>query len=262
MSNRTRTAVLALIPLVGCGGEGTWEVSTYGEPYIEEEIPAADFADGCSATFDTFQVLIAEAALIDGDGTAATSMADAQVFDVAKAGPHSVTTLDAPATFYDTARFRIAPASAAVGGNVDDSEATALADSGDSIWATGSLTCGAETKTFDWRFATATQYDCEPEDLTIPNGGTDSTELTVHGDHFFYDGLSNEDAEVRGQAVFDADADADGEVTQAELAMVDVASLGYQVGPFSEVTDLGAFIENLTQGLGHVDGEGHCNVTR
>ena len=260
MNPRSTFVALALLPLVGCGGSGTWSVSTYGEPYIEEEIPASDFADGCSATFDTFQVMIAEASLLDGDGSAVASMPDAQVFDVAKAGPHEVASLDVPATFYDTARFRIGPASSAVGGNVDDSEAQAMVDAGTSMWATGTLTCGTETKTFDWSFSSDSLYDCEPEDLVIPNGGTDATELTVHGDHFFYDGLANEDAEVRGQAIFDADADANGAITQTELAAVPVAPLGYQVGPNSDVTDLGAFVERLTAALGHVDGEGHCQV--
>jgi hypothetical protein len=262
MSIRSTLATTAPLLLVACGGTGTWEVSTYGEPYIEEEIPAADFADGCNATFDTFQILVTQAALVDGDGTVVAEMPDAQVFDVAKAGPHAVVSLEAPATFYDTARFQIAPSTTAVGGNVEDSEAQALADSGDAMWATGSLTCGGETAQFDWRFDTQSIYDCALEDLVIPNGGTDGTELTVHGDHFFYDGLENEDAEVRGQAVIDADADDDGMITQAELAAVPIAPLGYQVGSNSDVTDLGAFIRHLTGSLGHVDGEGHCDVTR
>lgn len=114
--------------------------------------------------------------------------------------------------------------------------------------------------TFDWSFDTDTTYNCEPEDLTIPAGGEDGTELTIHGDHLFYDGLENPDAEVRGAAIADADADADGVVTQAELDLVQVATLGYEVGQYSEVTTLGDFVSFLTRTLGHVDGEGHCQV--
>ena len=65
---------------------------------------------------------------------------------------------------------------------------------------------------------------------------------------------------VRGQAIADADADADGVVTLAELEAVPVATLGYQVGQYSEVTNLAQFVGFLTQTLGHVDGEGHCQV--
>ena len=62
------------------------------------------------------------------------------------------------------------------------------------------------------------------------------------------------------RAVLDADADADGAVTLAELGAVDVAGLGYAVGQYSEVTTLADFVAFLTQTLGHVDGEGHCQV--
>jgi hypothetical protein len=65
---------------------------------------------------------------------------------------------------------------------------------------------------------------------------------------------------LRGQDIVDADADADGEVSQDELAAVGLAELGYDVGSWSEVTDLEAFIAALTHTLGHIDGEGHCQM--
>ena len=74
------------------------------------------------------------------------------------------------------------------------------------------------------------------------------------------DAVENEDAVVRGLEIFGADADDDGAITQAELAAVQVAPLGFQVGQYADVTDLGAFVSHLTQTMGHVDGEGHCIV--
>lgn len=44
------------------------------------------------------------------------------------------------------------------------------------------------------------------------------------------------------------------------LAAVSVPALGYGVGRFSEATTLDVFIERLMHTLGHVDGEGHCEV--
>lgn len=260
MEGALRGAVwLGLLGVAACGGEGTWDVEVYGEPFIEEGMPAEVFADGCSATFTTFDVVVAETALLDGDGAMVVSEG-ARVFDLVTPGPHALTTLSAGSGFYDQVRFRIGPASDAEAGNIAMAESTL--GTGDAMAASGTLTCGADTVTFDWAFQSDTSYLCGPEDLTIPAGGTDGTQLTVHGDHFFYDGLSNDDAEVRGQAIVDADADSDGEVTLDELAAVSVAPLGYQVGPFAEVTDLRAFISNLTGSLGHVDGEGHCDVSR
>lgn len=233
-----RTAPVLL--LTACGGTGEWKATTWGEDYIEVGIPAGEFEDGCNATFSTFEVEITEALLLDGNDEVAGDVGSGR-YDVTIEGPQDLGTADVKATFYDTARFTIAPAG------------------GDSVHAIGEVTCGMDTKSFDWSFDTSTTYDCEPEDLTIAANGTSTTELTVHGDHFFYDSLE-EDAVVRGQAIVDADADADGVVTLAELAAVDIAGLGYNVGPYSDVTNLEEFVVFLTKTLGHVDGEGHCQV--
>ncbi len=237
---KTMTWTWMLVPLAACGA-GEWRVETWGEGYIEDGIPAADFADGCAATFDSFSVNLAASALLDGNGEVVGETAVGR-FELTTPGPQEVGATSVPARLYDTARFIIAP------------------DAGSSIDARGTLTCGGESVTFDWSFTTETAYLCEPDGLTIPSGGTATTQLTIHGDHVFYDGLENPDAEVRGQAIVDADANEDGEVTFAELEAVEVAPLGYAVGQYSEVTDLGAFITFLTRTLGHVDGEGHCQV--
>jgi hypothetical protein len=39
-----------------------------------------------------------------------------------------------------------------------------------------------------------------------------------------------------------------------------VAELGYDVGSQSQVTEMWAFVTFLTRTLGHVDGEGHCQL--
>lgn len=231
-----------MLALTACG-TGTWSVTTWGEDYLEEGIPAAEFADGCSVVFDTFEVAIAESALLDGDGDVVAEVDPVRI-DVVQPGPHAVGSAEAAARYYDTARFRIAPD-----------------DSGTSIATSGTLTCGSDAVTFDWTFATDTTYLCEPTGFTLAAGGSQTTELTVHGDHLFYDGLEAEDAQVRGQAWIDADADEDGVLTLDELANVAVAPLGYTVGSQSEVEDLAAFVTHLTRTLGHVNGEGHCAVS-
>ena len=240
MRTLTHILPLLLLPLVACSG-GDWAVTTWGEEYIEEEIPAAAFADGCSVVYDTFALEITEAALLDGNGDVAGDV-PAGRFELTTVGPQDLGAVEVRATHYGTARFVVAPAD------------------GDAVHVAGTMTCGPSSVTFDWSFDTATTYLCEPEDLTIPAGGESSTQLTIHGDHLFYDGLEAADAVIRGQAFVDADADGDGEVTLAELGDVDVASLGYSVGQYSSVTDLAGFVTFLTQTLGHVDGEGHCQV--
>lgn len=225
----------------GCAGEGQWAVETWGEAYIEQGIPAEVFADGCAATFDRFEIALADVALLDGDGAVAGQIEGGR-FEMTDPGPQAVGEAAVPATFYSTARFEIA-----------DSD-------GPSVSVAGELSCGGAAVSFDWAFETGTTYLCEPAELSVPKSGEATTQLTIHGDHLFYDGLENADAEVRGQAIFDADADADGAVTQAELAAVPVAELGYAVGQYSEVETLADFVAFLTQSFGHVDGEGHCAV--
>lgn len=249
-----------VILLAACGGEGTWTLTTWGEDYIEVGIPAEDFADGCSVTYSEFLVTFSGRALVDGNGDVAGEVSGAQVYDLVPAGPHEMGATEVRADHYDRVDATIAPSAGATGGNVTEAQVAALVAAQGSIRAVGTVTCGADTVAFDWVFDTDTTYACEPEDLTIPAGGDDATELTIHGDHLFYDGLEDPDAVVRGEAVVAADADADDVVTLAELSAVSVAALGYDVGRYSDVTDLAAFVEFLSRTLGHVDGEGHCQV--
>jgi hypothetical protein len=237
----TRSFLFALVPTLTACGSGEWVVQTWGEDYIESSIPADAFEDGCEAAYESFTVEITEAVLLDGDGEVAAD-AGAGSFELTEPGPQEVGSAAATATHYDTARFAVAP------------------KGGPSVRATGTLSCGGETVGFDWSFETATTYTCEPADLTVAKGGTAETELTIHGDHFFYDGLEDPDAGLQGLPILTADADADGMVSLEELEAVAVAPLGHTVGQYSEVTDMRAFVTHLSQTLGHVDGEGHCQV--
>lgn len=233
------TRFLPVFLLMGCS-PATWEVQIWGEEYAEQGMPSAVFADGCEATFSTFEVQVAEAALLDGSGDPVVEL-DPGRFDLVEPGPQLLGSAEAPSGTYTTTRFVIGPTD------------------GDSLHAVGELTCGTSTVAFDWTFDTTSTYLCEPDALTLSSGATSSTELTVHVDHLFYDGLVDPEAAVRGQALVDAD-DGDGILTQAELETVAVAGLGYTVGSHSDVTDLGAFVAFLTRTVGHVNGEGHCSV--
>lgn len=240
-------ATIVLI-LAGCsGGSGEWVVETWGEEYIEDEIPAETFADGCSVRYDSFVVAFSARELVDGNGDVAGALAPDEAFDVHEAGPTAMGVVDVPADHYDTVRVVVAPGSAA---GMD----------GQSVRAVGALTCGSVSAAFDWAFDESTTYTCGPPDLTIPTGGSDRTQLTVHGDHLFYDGLEDADAAVRGQAILDADADGNGDISMAELDAVSIPALGYGVGEYSDVLTLREFVSHLSRTLIHVDGEAECTV--
>ena len=99
----------------------------------------------------------------------------------------------------------------------------------------------------------------------VTNGGNESVQLTIHGDHFFYDDLASEEAVPRFNAMAAADTSGDGKVTLDELGavkLVDIDEGTYGTGSASHVDDLGAFVQALTATLGHYRGEGHCAATQ
>ena len=88
-------AVLAMATTAcgGDGGTGTVDVSVWGEEYIEQGIPTSDFADGWTARFDRFLIVIGDVTLENTDGGEA-SVPGLTLYDLVTLGPHSVGTTD------------------------------------------------------------------------------------------------------------------------------------------------------------------------
>lgn len=253
-------AALPLVLLAACGGTAPWTFETYGEPFIEEGIPAAEFEDGCAVAWDQFVVSVADRALVGDDGDPAVEIAGTQVYDLVPPGPHEMATVDAPTGTWRTVRAAIRPDPAATAGNATAAQLAALTDAGAAVLVSGTLTCGAYAGTFTWAFPAGATYDCDPENLVVSAGAQARTQLTVHGDHLFFDSLVAEDAVLRATAYVAADANGDGEITQAELAAAPVAPTGLDRGGDTSVESLWDYLTAQVRQLGHVDGEGHCDV--
>jgi hypothetical protein len=236
-----RTTSICLL-LGACDEQGDWVVETWGEEYIEQGIPADVFADGCSAVFEEFVVSMASVELRDGGGATVGDLGDPITNDVVVPGPTPLGAVTVPADHYSSVWVVVAPTT------------------GSAVLVDGTLTCAGDSAHFRWTFDEHTQYQCEPEELTIPSGGTDETQLTIHGDHLFYDGLENPDAAVRGTEILAADANGDDEITLEELDAVSIPALGFEVGQYSDVLTLRQFVSHLTRTIVHVDGEGECRV--
>lgn len=238
--------------------EGEVEVRIYGEEFIEAGIPASVFADGWSVQFDSF--LISVGAVTVGEGLAAPGF---QVFDLTRpsmAGGQRV----AGGTVQEGAQevgFVVGPDDAALASEVSAEDLARMKDGGLALYVAGSATRAGVTKRFAWGFPTRTRYsECEAV-AEVEADATAVVELTIHGDHLFYDDLYAMEPAVRFDLVAQADADDDGEVTQAELLAVDLRPLpNYQVGS-TGIVDLWHFIAHQTTTLGHIDGEGHCDNT-
>jgi hypothetical protein len=270
--------VASLALLSGCSseneaaGSGNVSFNVWGEEYIEQEIPARDVEDGWTIEFDEFLIVIGDVSVADRNAGAAGQLSGTKLYNLVSPGPHDLGALAGiEARVWDKVGYSVPAieASTTVHSSATDSDATLMRNGGFSVYVAGSATKGSATKTFGWGFINSTRYDdCvaevgdkETPGVAVSNGGSEPVQLTIHGDHFFYDDLASPDALVRFNGMAAADADNDGEVTLEELGrvkLVDVAEGTYGTGSASHVDDLRAFVEALTVTLGHYRGEGHC----
>ncbi|MBX3193067.1 MAG: hypothetical protein KF819_39145 [Labilithrix sp.] len=255
-------------------GAGTVAFTVYGEDYIEKEIPAEDVEDGYTIKFTRFLIAVHEVSVAEEGREPAAKMSESKIFDMHKPGDRPVITFkDLPGKPYTHVSFRIGPPTAASVPSEGATEAdkALMTAEGFSVYAEGTVSKDAATKSFKWGFKTNTLYDrCEgeiagkkTEGVVVTNGGTDTVQITIHGDHLFYDDLQSPDAKVRVGNVFAADANGDGEITLDELAAVKLTAIPtgqgtYGTGSAAGINDLRAFHEALTRTIGHFRGEGEC----
>jgi hypothetical protein len=254
-------------------GSGAITFTSWGEEYIEVELPTSEFEDGFSVTFDKFLVLVGNISVADDTGAVAASDERFFLLDHKEAGVKELVKFEGlEAGAYTIVSYETSPASRdaiTLVGAVTEADADMMASMGYHVYVEGTLTGSMGSKTFQWGYGVPTLLDdCEGErdgtvtpGAVVTEGGDDVIELTIHGDHFFYDDLQAENAVLRGQAIFDADADDDDVVTREELAAVQLVALPadeYGTGGVDGVNDLDAFVQFLTRTVGHFRGEGEC----
>ncbi len=156
-------------------------------------------------------------------GNVGAEMKTTKVFNHVVAKPKAVVELTKLAAQpWTSVSYQISPATPAteLGEGATEADKALLVAGGYSIYVEGKATKGAETKSFKWGFTTKTLFErCkgdssgkEVDGVVVTSGGTDAVELTIHGDHFFYDDLQSPEAKLRFQNPADADADKNGEV--------------------------------------------------
>ena len=242
----------------------TLEVRIYGEELIEVGIPADVFVDGWALRYEKFLVSVGEVEAQRDGVEGGLSEPNYQVFDLTRPSEGAGQRVASEPVVdgrYDATQFVIGPAADALAGNASAADLETMRAGGYSLYAAGQATKGDVTMRFAWGFATRTRYTA-CESLAEVGGAPARIELTIHGDHLFYDDLFSSTPNISFDLVANADADGDGEVTQAELLAVDLRPLAnYQVGS-TDIVDLWHFIEQKTTTVGHIDGEGHCEAAR
>ncbi len=264
---RRNTALLIfLVPLISTAtlacdsdGAGTVAVEIWGEDFIEQAIPASEVADGWRVKYDHFVVTL-------GDITAAgASFPDAAAFDLTVPGPVAVTSGPATAGPIEPVAYSLViPNSDTRNVNVEPDTFQTMIAEGWSVFVQGTATKDASTVLFSWGFdVTQALTDCHAT-ARVPDGATGTTQITIHGDHLLYDSLVNPEAVLRFGPLADADADHDGEVTPAELAAVSGVTFGamdnYDVPGGSGIDNLWDYLSAQARTIGHIDGEGHCEL--
>lgn len=279
--NRALFLVLTAGLTAACSdqGEGSARFTTWGEDFIEKQIPAnpdeGGFSDGWSVKYDKFLVAFHTIKVADDRGETAATMGVSKLVDNVRPGKKDLVTFSGlPARAWNRVGYQIRPALASsdlVGATAADRDL--MASKGYSIYVEGSASKGAMKKTFRWGFATATEMsacrDAEEagratEGIVVTSGGSTTAELTTHGDHLFYDRLKASDdpaveTALRFDAIAAADLDGDGEVTLTELGARPIDVRLYDPSGFDAV-NLGAFITQLSRTVGHFRGEGECTV--
>ncbi|AKT37544.1 hypothetical protein [Chondromyces crocatus] len=273
---------MALAAVVACttgcgssdeGGKGNVSFSTWGEGFIEEGIPAEEFADGWQATFDKFLVVLRNVTVADSEGNTGGEMTGSILVDHKVAGVKPVVSFNGlEAKAWNRVSFEIGPVDADTElVSASEADKALMLDAGASVHVAGQVQKGQEIKRFAWTFTTATAYTAcrgekdgkETEGVLVTNGGTDNVELTIHGDHLFYDDLQSDGAVLRFDALAAADVDGDDAISLKELAMVslsDIQTGRYGTGSFSHIDNLESFVTALSRNLGHFRGEGECVV--
>ena len=261
---------LFVIPFLLSACEGPISIvkfTTWGEEYIEEGLPASKFEDGWSIKFTKFLVVMRDIAIVDSAGTVASQQPGAKAFDLTKKGPVEVYAAAAPAKAYDVVRYAIAPDGNAEATNISEADLALLKSRTASVIVVGTATKAAVTKTIEWSFTNNTLYDnCEKAEgmgkgVVLTPGKEVTVQLTVHGDHFFYDQLSG-DAKLRFDPIANADINNDNKVTLDEVQAVQLTSLPqgqYGTTGVANVRNLREFITQNVRTIGHYEGEGECS---
>lgn len=263
----------------GSGGVGTVAFTTWGEGFIEEQIPPESedeggFVDGWTLTYSKFLVNFDKIQLRSGEDR--FSSGAPKLFDNKLPDVKSVITFEnVPAKAYTDVSYEIAPVTeeTELADGVSEDDKQLMIDGGYSLWLEGSAEKDDITKSFAWGLDLHTLYQsCHSEQngkdelgLVVTNNATVEAQLTTHGDHPFYDRLEESEnpaitTKLRFDAMAEADADDDGVVTLEELDEVMLDVTRYNPSSF-EVTTLGAFVRRLGRTIGHFRGEGECNVS-
>jgi hypothetical protein len=264
----------------GSGGEGKLEFTTWGEEYIEDEIPkessdVTGFVDGWTLKYSKFLVNFQNIRVADSKGKEAASFDGSMLFDNHQKDIKSIVDFDGiEAKAWQAVSYEIAPVTkdTELSESATKADKQLMIDGGFSLYVEATATKDEVIKHFAWGFPIGTRYEeChseqdgkDEEGLVVTNNKQLEIQLTTHGDHLYYDRLqASPDPEIKTSLRFDtlaeADKDDDGEITLDELDATPLNVRLYDPSGLKAATH-GAFVTSLARTVGHFRGEGECTI--
>ena len=291
--------VLVVMPtLMGCSDDdlGSLQVFVQAEETIGSGINPGmgeeDIADGWKVTYDEFLVTVGHVRAGRTDTGAKLNDASSFVLNLKQvpAGGYVISEMDAASGAWYQFGFDMPKATAAteVLAPTTAMDKTLVEQGGNSIYVAGAIEnasgmscppgdpdptkCVAAPKiTFAWGLPAATSFDdCATADGTagfaVPSGATAAVEITVHGDHWFFNNITAgvEIVQRYAQYVADCDLNHDGETTLDELKQVPAADVfpsskynlsGSFSGPIETAYD---YVLTQARTIGDFQGYGEC----
>jgi len=265
----------------GSGGHGTLSFTTWGEDYVELQIPPASgertgFVDGWTVEYRKFLVNFGNVRVADAKGNQAAFMDGSMLFDNHVKGVKSIVDFEGVAAkAWPAVSYEIAPVTrdTKLSDSATEDDKQLMLDGGYSFYVDATATKGAVSEHFSWGFTIGTRYrEChslqdgkDEAGVVVRNNSRVDVELTTHGDHLYYDRLqaSSDPAiptSLRFDTLAEADEDKDGELTLEELDAAPLNVKLYDPSGLGAVTQ-GAFVTSLARTVGHFRGEGECTIS-
>jgi hypothetical protein len=229
--------VLVAAACTAAPGQGTLAVQVSGGNGVEAPVPSSEFQDGWALSFSRLLVVLADLSVTSpSDPSLAARDGRRVLVDLARRGPHAWATMTATAGAYDRAALSLRPATEdTVLVGATEADRARMVDAGWSLLAEGTLARGTTTRRFSWGFQASARHAACPLPVTVAEGATTTTRLTLHGEQLFLESLSAAAApRLRAQPQVDADADGDGTITVEELGATDAGPVHRTLRAYEE----------------------------
>jgi hypothetical protein len=264
----------------GSGGAGRLSFTTWGEAYVQKEIPPdsdeeTGFVDGWTVKYTKFIVNFQKLRVADSKGIEAAAMDGSMLFDNHVKGVKSIIDFDGvEAKAWQAVSYEIAPVTddTQLSDSVTEDDKQLMVDGGYSFYVDATATKDDVSKHYTWGFAIGTRYEeCHSQQdgkdeagVAVTNNSDLEVQLTTHGDHLYYDRLQASpdpaiETSLRFDTLADADTNDDGELTLDELDAAPLNVRLYDPSGLGAATQ-GAFVTSLARSIGHFRGEGECTI--